>query len=127
MYKIFSEESILEGELGINWISGEVFKEAITFCQFDDMNNQLTDIYDPLEVNQIIYVSKGSEEELTIDNITSNHSLIKEYETDNISENFERNLNDDFRYQVEKKKIVYKIEEKSHLMSMQNFIIQIKI
>mmetsp|Transcript_29681 Transcript_29681/g.29266 ORF Transcript_29681/g.29266 Transcript_29681/m.29266 type:complete len:172 (-) Transcript_29681:101-616(-) len=93
-YKIFTADSLLEGELCCNCISDDKFKEAITFCQSKEMNEQLVDIPGTVEVNQLIHFSQGIEEELTLENLNCTDSIIKEFEAAEFSTKFERELSE---------------------------------
>mmetsp|Transcript_20144 Transcript_20144/g.17844 ORF Transcript_20144/g.17844 Transcript_20144/m.17844 type:complete len:396 (-) Transcript_20144:159-1346(-) len=80
LYKVFTEESLLEGELCANAIDSDRLKETVMLLKSEEINNQLVDIEGTIEVNKEILIPRGLEEEVTIENIKSTDSLLHTFE-----------------------------------------------
>jgi hypothetical protein len=69
IYKIWTEESLLEGDLVAHCISHKLQKQVTLFCQQNEVRKQLIEIPGTVELNKEIYFEKSLEDELTIENI----------------------------------------------------------
>lgn len=69
IYKIWTQESLLEGDLVSHCISSELQKQVTLFCQQDEIRKQLIEIPGTVELNKEIYIEKSLGDELTAENI----------------------------------------------------------
>jgi len=70
IYKIWTKESLLEGELVTNCINDDLQRKFTLFCQQEFIRNALVDIPGTLDVNLEIFTQKSIEDELTVDSMS---------------------------------------------------------